>query len=68
MKLTEPTEEVMTFYGRMIDHDYTTMDTFNKNFLKVSASRMQDQLIHTNAFANENEMWNRSDFVLYEYI
>ena len=36
MKLTEETEEVMTFYGRMIDHDYTTMDVFNNNFFKVS--------------------------------
>lgn len=36
MQLTPETEEVMTFYGRMLDHDYTTMDTFNKNFFKVS--------------------------------
>ena len=23
-----------TFYGRMIDHDYTTKEVFNRNFLK----------------------------------
>ena len=34
MKLSTDAEEVATFYGRMIDHDYTTMETFNKNFMK----------------------------------
>ncbi len=34
MKLSSETEEVSTFYGRMLDHDYTTMETFNKNFFK----------------------------------
>ena len=34
MRLTEETEEVATFYGRMIDHDYTTKEVFNKNFFK----------------------------------
>jgi len=34
MRLSEPTEEVATFYGRMIDHDYTTKEVFNRNFLK----------------------------------
>ena len=34
MKLTEPTEEVATFYGRMIEHDYTTKEVFNRNFMK----------------------------------
>ncbi len=32
MKLTQDTEEVATFYGRMLDHDYTTKDVFNENF------------------------------------
>ena len=26
--------QVATFYGRMIDHDYTTKEVFNRNFLK----------------------------------
>jgi DNA topoisomerase-1 len=34
MKLSPETEEVATFYGRMLDHDYTTKDVFNKNFFK----------------------------------
>ena len=32
MKLSEPTEEVAGFYARMLDHDYTTKEVFNKNF------------------------------------
>ena len=34
MSLSEPTEEVATFYGKMLDHDYTTKEVFNKNFFK----------------------------------
>ena len=34
MRLSEPTEEVATFYGKMLDHDYTTKEVFNKNFFK----------------------------------
>ncbi|KAJ4442162.1 DNA topoisomerase 1, partial [Periplaneta americana] len=34
MSLTELTEEVATFYARMLDHDYTTKEAFNKNFFK----------------------------------
>jgi DNA topoisomerase-1 len=34
MKLSEEAEEVATFYGRMLDNDYTTKDVFNKNFFK----------------------------------
>ena len=34
MKLEEATEEVATFYGRMLDHDYTTKEVFNRNFFK----------------------------------
>ena len=26
--------QVATFYGRMIDHDYTTKEVFNRNFFK----------------------------------
>ncbi|KAH0549374.1 DNA topoisomerase I, mitochondrial isoform X1 [Cotesia glomerata] len=34
MRLTEPTEEVATFYARMLEHDYTTKKIFNDNFFK----------------------------------
>lgn len=34
MKLCLEAEEVATFYGKMIDHDYTQKDIFNKNFFK----------------------------------
>eukprot|EP00088_Acartia_fossae_P036681 TRINITY_DN3788_c0_g1_i5.p1 TRINITY_DN3788_c0_g1~~TRINITY_DN3788_c0_g1_i5.p1 ORF type:complete len:970 (-),score=493.65 TRINITY_DN3788_c0_g1_i5:651-3560(-) len=34
MKLSQDTEEAATFYGRMLDHDYTTKEVFNKNFFK----------------------------------
>ncbi|RWS21773.1 DNA topoisomerase 1-like protein, partial [Leptotrombidium deliense] len=34
VKLSKPAEEVATFYGRMLDHDYTTKESFNKNFFK----------------------------------
>jgi len=34
MRLSEETEEVATFYGKMLDHDYTTKEVFNKNFFK----------------------------------
>lgn len=32
MKLSPDTEEVMTFYAKMLDHDYTSKPVFNKNF------------------------------------
>ncbi|KZC06891.1 PREDICTED: DNA topoisomerase I, mitochondrial isoform X1 [Dufourea novaeangliae] len=32
MKLSQDTEEVATFYARMLDHDYTTKPAFNSNF------------------------------------
>ncbi|KAL1124103.1 hypothetical protein AAG570_001873 [Ranatra chinensis] len=34
MSLSEETEEVATFYARMLDHDYTTKEAFNTNFFK----------------------------------
>ena len=34
MKLSDTAEEVMGFYARMLDHDYTSKDVFNKNFIK----------------------------------
>ena len=32
MKLSEAAEEVAGFYARMLDHDYTTKEVFNRNF------------------------------------
>ncbi|XP_066594487.1 DNA topoisomerase I, mitochondrial-like [Prorops nasuta] len=32
LKLSQDTEEVATFYARMLDHDYTTKEAFNNNF------------------------------------
>jgi truncated hemoglobin YjbI len=34
LKLSEPAEEVATFYAKMLEHDYTTKEVFNKNFLQ----------------------------------
>ena len=34
MKLEPETEEVATFYAKMLDHDYTTKEVFNQNFYK----------------------------------
>ena len=34
MKLQPETEEVATFYAKMLDHDYTTKEVFNQNFYK----------------------------------
>ena len=34
MKLAAAAEEVASFYGAMLDHDYVTKDVFNKNFFK----------------------------------
>lgn len=34
IRLEPETEEVATFYARMLDHDYTSKDTFNDNFFK----------------------------------
>lgn len=32
VKLSSEAEEVAGFYGRMLDHEYTSKDAFNKNF------------------------------------
>ncbi|KAJ3586603.1 hypothetical protein NHX12_012999 [Muraenolepis orangiensis] len=34
MKLSQPAEEVATFFAKMLDHEYTTKDVFRKNFFK----------------------------------
>lgn len=34
MKLSSEAEEVAGFYGKMLDHEYTSKEVFNKNFFK----------------------------------
>ncbi len=34
MRLSQDAEEIATFYSRLIEHDYTTKEVFNKNFFK----------------------------------
>lgn len=34
MKLSPKTEEVATFFAKMLDHEYTTKEIFRKNFFK----------------------------------
>lgn len=34
MELTDLTEEAAGFYARMIDHEYTTKEVFNTNFMR----------------------------------
>ena len=36
INLSDPAEECATFYAKMLDHDYTTKEVFNKNFFKVN--------------------------------
>ncbi|KAK7865109.1 hypothetical protein R5R35_014641 [Gryllus longicercus] len=43
MKLSEDAEEIATFYARMLDHDYTTKEAFNKNFFKDWRKSMTDE-------------------------
>jgi len=34
VRLSDTAEEVAGFYARMLEHEYTTRDIFNKNFMK----------------------------------
>lgn len=43
MRLSGPTEEVAGFYARMLDHDYTTKEVFNKNFFKDWVKVMNEE-------------------------
>ena len=43
LKLSEETEEVAGFYARMIEHEYTTKDIFNKNFMEDWRKVMTDE-------------------------
>lgn len=46
MRLSEKAEEVAGFYARMLDHEYTTREVFNKNFFngwrKVNCGNCQN--------------------------
>lgn len=42
MKLEDSAEEIMTFYARMLDHEYTTKDIFNTNFFTDWRKSMND--------------------------
>ncbi|MEE6462973.1 hypothetical protein FKM82_005722 [Ascaphus truei] len=43
MKLRQGTEEVATFYGKMLDHEYTTKEAFQKNFFTDWQEQMADE-------------------------
>ncbi|CAF1360756.1 unnamed protein product, partial [Didymodactylos carnosus] len=48
VKLSEPAEEIMTFYAKMLDHDYTKKQTFNTNFMtdwRKSMTQAERELI-----------------------
>ena len=34
VKLSEAAEEIATFYSKMLEHDYTSKEVFNKNFFQ----------------------------------
>ncbi|XP_068094296.1 DNA topoisomerase I, mitochondrial-like isoform X8 [Hyperolius riggenbachi] len=43
MKLSLAAEEVATFYGKMLDHEYTTKEIFQKNFFTDWRSQMTSE-------------------------
>ncbi|XP_060692462.1 DNA topoisomerase 1-like [Hemiscyllium ocellatum] len=43
MKLSPQSEEVATFFGKMLDHEYTTKDIFRKNFFKDWRKEMKPE-------------------------
>uniref|UniRef100_A0A8C4ZYE3 DNA topoisomerase 1 n=1 Tax=Gadus morhua TaxID=8049 RepID=A0A8C4ZYE3_GADMO len=43
MKLAPAAEEVSTFFGKMLDHDYTTKEVFRKNFFKDWRKEMNSE-------------------------
>ncbi|CAF3813496.1 unnamed protein product [Rotaria sp. Silwood1] len=48
VKLKEEAEEIMTFYARMLDHDYTSKEIFNQNFMsdwRKSMTQAERELI-----------------------
>ncbi|XP_015365531.1 PREDICTED: DNA topoisomerase I, mitochondrial [Diuraphis noxia] len=57
--LSELAEEVATFYAKMLDHDYTTKEVFNKNFFKDWRKTMtpkEKELITDLSLCNFKEM------------
>ena len=50
MRLSEDAEEIATFYAKMLDHDYTTKEVFNKNFFtdwrKAMTEKERDKITH----------------------
>lgn len=57
--LSESTEEIATFYAKMLEHDYTTKEVFNKNFLKdwrKSMTHKEKELITDLSLCNFKEM------------
>lgn len=43
VRLSQEAEEVAGFYAKMLDHDYTTKEVFNKNFFKDWRSVMTSE-------------------------
>ncbi|XP_020489520.1 DNA topoisomerase I, like [Labrus bergylta] len=43
MKLSPESEEVATFFAKMLDHEYTTKDIFRKNFFKDWKKEMSSE-------------------------
>ena len=43
MELSELAEEVATFYAKMLEHDYTKKEIFNKNFFEDWRKEMTDE-------------------------
>ena len=50
MRLSEEAEEIATFYSKMLDHDYTTKEVFNKNFFhdwrKAMTEKEREKITH----------------------
>jgi len=43
IKLTKDAEEIAGFYAKMLEHDYTTKDAFNKNFFRDWRKNMSEK-------------------------
>lgn len=43
MRLSEHAEEVAGFYARMLDHEYTTKEVFNRNFFRDWVKTMNEE-------------------------
>lgn len=59
ISLSESAEEVATFYAKMLEHDYTTKEVFNKNFFKdwrKTMTHKEKELITDLSLCNFKEM------------